>query len=61
MNNKYIETAITLARLYGIAETLQPWGYLENDKFKNIIISWTEEYLKNDKQDILSFFETKVK
>ncbi len=61
MNNKYIETAITLARLYGIAETLQPWEYLENDKFKNIIISWTEEYLKNDKQDILSFFETKVK
>lgn len=61
MNNKYIETAITLARLYRIAETLQPWEYLENDKFKNIIISWTEEYLKNDKQDILSFFETKVK
>lgn len=61
MNNKYIETAITLARLYGIAETLQPWEYLENDKFKSIIISWTEEYLKNDKQDILSFFETKVK
>lgn len=61
MNNKYIETAITLARLYGIAETLQPWEYLENNKFKSIIISWTEEYLKNDKQDIISFFETKVK
>ncbi len=38
MNNKYIETAITFARLYGIAETLQPWEYLENDKFKNIIL-----------------------
>ena len=33
MNEKYIETAITLSRLYGIAETLHPWAYLENHRF----------------------------
>lgn len=60
MNEKYIDTAITLSRLYGIAETLHPWEYLENDKFLSIIRSWTEEYLNSQQEDILKFFESKV-
>lgn len=60
MNVKYIETAITLSRLYGIAETLHPWAYLENDRFKSIIKNWAEEYLQTEQEDILKFFESKV-
>lgn len=60
MNVKYIETAITLSHLYGIAETLHPWAYLENDKFLSIIKNWTEEYLQTEQEDILKFFESKV-
>lgn len=60
MNEKYIETAITLSRLYGIAETLHPWAYLENDRFKSIIKNWAEEYLQTEQEDILKFFESKV-
>lgn len=60
MNEKYIEVAIKLARLYGIAETLHPWVYLENDKFLSKIRNWTEEYLQTEQEDILKFFELKV-
>ena len=60
MNEKYINTAITLSRLYGIAETLHPWDFLENGKFLCIIKSWTEEYLTSPQQDIVKFFETKT-
>ena len=60
MNEKYIETAITLSRLYGIAETLHPWAYLENHRFCDKIRTWTEEYFQSEQEDILSFFESKV-
>lgn len=60
MNEKYIETAITLSRLYGIAETLHPWAYLENEKFLSLIKEWTEEYIQTEETDILRFFESKV-
>lgn len=59
-NRKYIETAITLARMYGVAETLHPWDYLENEKFICKIEKWTEEFLKAENQDILKFFESKA-
>lgn len=60
MNERYIETIITLSRLYGIAETLHPWAYLENDKFITKMKSWAEEFLRTQDEDILKFFESKV-
>lgn len=58
----YVETAITFARLYGIAETLHPWEYLDNEKFITTVQKWTEEFLcmKNTEKDILKFFEEKI-
>ena len=32
MDKKYLQTAIVLARMYGIAETLNPWDYLEHEE-----------------------------
>ncbi len=60
MENQYIQIAITLARLYGIAETLEPWEYLANDEFLQIIDEWTQEFQCTREVDILSFFEGKV-
>lgn len=56
----YTETAVILARMYGIAETLHPWEYLENEKFLLKIEKWTNEFLNAGEEDILKFFETKV-
>ena len=38
MNEKYLESAMLFARLYGIAETLNPWSYIDNEKFTCILI-----------------------
>lgn len=60
MNKKCLETAIMLARMYGVAETLQPWDYLENEKFVRKIESWTEAFLQSENQDIVKFFEAQI-
>lgn len=57
---EYRKAAITLSRLYGIAETLNPWDYVENDKFIYNIEKWTEEFLSSENADILKFFESKI-
>ncbi len=59
MNEKYLNSAILFARLYGIAETLNPWGYIENEKFIYIIREWTDEFASMENGDILKFFESK--
>lgn len=60
MNEQFVRTAITLARMYGVAETLQPWDYLENEDFICKIESWTEQFLSLQDQDIIAFFESQV-
>lgn len=60
MDEKYIDTAITLSRMYGVAETLHPWDFLEQDKFLKKIKDWTEEFLCSKETDILHFFESKA-
>lgn len=61
MNKKYLETAIVLARMYGIAETLNPWDYLENEDFIAKITEWADEFMGMEAADILAFFESKIK
>lgn len=60
MSEEYIDAAIKLARLYGIAETLNPWEHMDNKEFTTMIEQWTNEYLNTDNKDILSFFESKI-
>lgn len=60
MNEKYLESAILFARLYGIAETLEPWDYMGNEKFVSIIKTWTDEFLSTENNSILKFFESKI-
>lgn len=62
MDKKYLETAIVLARMYGIAETLNPWDYLENEDFIAKITEWADEFTSMEtSSDILAFFESKIK
>ena len=61
MEKKYLETAVTLARMYGVAETLQPWEHLGNEEFIAKIEKWTDEFLSMENADILKFFESKTK
>lgn len=60
MNEKYLESAILFARLYGIAETLEPWDYMENEKFVSMIKEWTEEFISTENNSIVKFFESKI-
>lgn len=60
MEKQYIETAITLARMYGVAETLHPWEYLDNEKFLCKIQNWTAEFFESGGKDIVKFFESKI-
>lgn len=61
MDRKYLETAVILARMYGVAETLNPWEYMENGEFIAKIEKWTDEFLSTENTDLLKFFESKVK
>lgn len=61
MERNYLETAIILSRMYGVAETLKPWEYMENEEFIEKIREWTDEFLSMENTDLLQFFESKVK
>ncbi len=61
MDKKYLQTAIVLARMYGIAETLNPWDYLENEELIAKITEWADEFMGMGNADILAFFESKIK
>ncbi len=58
MDKRYLETAVILARMYGVAETLHPWEFLENEKFIAKIDKWTGEFLRMEDADLLKFFES---
>lgn len=60
-NDEYIEIAINLSRMYGIAETLEPLQSKPMIEFNKMIDEWTLEFLKTEKQDIVEFFEYKIK
>lgn len=60
-NEKYIEVAINLSRMYGVAETLEPLQSKTFIEFDKMIDEWTQEFLKNEEQDIITFFENKIK
>ena len=60
MNEKYLESAMLFARLYGIAETINPWTNIDNETFIRMIKEWTDEFVNTGDNDILTFFESKI-
>lgn len=60
MNKEFIDTAMILARMYGVAETLHPIPCMPMDTFLSLINEWTVEYIKSGKRDVVLFFENKM-
>ena len=60
MNNlehEKLKTAVILARMYGVKETLEPVPCISNEKMVDLILKWTEEYFDTAEEDIEQFFE----
>ena len=47
--------------MYGVAETLEPLQPKKFIEFDKMIDEWTLEFLENEEQDIVTFFENKIK
>lgn len=60
-DEKYVSTAVNLARMYGVAETLNPVPFMSEEDFVAMIDAWTNEYLLLDRCDSVAFFEEKIK
>lgn len=58
---KKLETAVILARMYGVKETLEPLPFMANEKFAVMITGWAEEYLNREGGDIVDYFEDRVR
>lgn len=59
LEHKKLRTAVILARMYGVKETLEPLPRMPNKEMVDLIIKWTEEYLDTEQEDIVRFFEYK--
>lgn len=58
---EYYRCAIELARMYGVAETLEERKFLPTAEFLPMIEQWSMEYVQSEETDILHFFERKIK
>ena len=67
--DRQMKTAIILARMYGIFETLHPVAFRENEAVVALMEQWAEEYLHEEylhieketgkEPDLTKFFEEK--
>ncbi len=58
---KSMHTAMILARMYGVGECLNQIPYKDEDDFIQMITSWTDEYLTQERGDLVDFFEMKMR
>lgn len=61
VDQKLTETAVKLARMYGVAETLMPLAYASNEEVTEKILAWAREYQASEQTDLVRFFEEKMK
>ena len=61
MDQKLTETAVKLARMYGVAETLTLLAYASNEEVTEKILAWAREYQASEQTDLVRFFEEKMK
>lgn len=60
ITQKFLETAIMLSRIYGVAETLEPLPAIPQEKLTPMICDWTAEYLQSN-GDMTDFLYKKIK
>ena len=59
LEHEKLKTAVILARMYGVRETLEPLPRMPDEKIISLITKLTEEYLDTEEEDIFRFFENK--
>lgn len=57
MNDDSLQTALQLARMYGVAETLNPVKHLDSVNFITMILEWTQEFIKSNEKDLIVYFD----
>ena len=57
MNDDNSQIALQLARMYGVAETLNPVKHLDNIDFVTMMQKWSQEFVKSDEKDVVAYFE----
>ena len=57
MKNDILKVAIQLARMYGVAKTLNPVKYLDSLNFVTMILEWSNDFMREEEQDIVAYFE----
>ena len=60
MEKEFIDAVIILSRLYGVAETLNPFPCRSNADMLELIRDWAAEYIESKETDIVHFFEKKI-
>lgn len=58
---EYYRCAIRLARMYGVAETLEKRKFLPPYEFAQMMEQWAIEFIQSEEMDIIHFFEQKLK
>lgn len=58
---EYYRCAIMLARMYGVAETLEERKFLPTYEFVQMMEQWAIEFIQSEEMDIIHFFEQKLK
>ena len=56
MDDVKFQTAVQLARMYGVAETLHPVKCLGESAFIALITELTDAYLLSDENDVVTYF-----
>ncbi len=59
ITQKFLETAIMLSRMYGVAETLEPLPNIPQEKLTPMICDWTKEFLQSN-GDMTDFLYKKI-
>ncbi len=59
-NTEVYELAICFARMWGVAETLDPLPTLGFPEVKDRMIQWAKECIEGGEEDILMFFRRKL-
>lgn len=59
ITQKFLETAIMLSRMYGVAETLEPLPNIPQEKLTPMICDWTKEFLQSN-SDMTHFLYKKI-
>lgn len=60
--NKMWRTAVSLGRMWGVMETLNEMGPTEPlEKNVDRMVAWAEEYIGSGEEDLVQFFQRKVK